>query len=78
MTAAFGPGTFVVGTDIAAGTWQSNGTGSGCYWARLSGFGGALAEIIANNFGSSPAVVTVAATDRGFHSSGCGSWSKIG
>ena len=77
-TAQFGEGTYIVGTDISPGTWQSNGTGTGCYWERLSGFGGTSAETIANFFGSAPAVVTIGSTDRGFISRRCGTWSKIG
>jgi hypothetical protein len=76
-TAPFGAGTFIVGSDIAPGTWQSDGTGTSCYWARLSGFTGLLAQIITNNFGAAPAVVTFSATDAGFQSSRCGTWSKI-
>src|SRR5687768_5426454 len=77
-TVPFNEGTFVVGTDIAAGTWQSNGTGSSCYWERLNGFGGTFGNIIANFFGTAPGIVTISATDQGFSSSGCGVWTKIG
>ena len=42
-------GTYIVGSDIAPGTWKSSG-GSGCYWARLSGFSGTIGNIIANDF----------------------------
>ena len=78
QTASFGDGTFIIGTDVAAGLWQSNGSGASCYWERLSGFGGVSADRIANFFGSAPSVVTISPTDKGFHSSGCGNWSKIG
>jgi len=44
---------------------------------RLSGFGGTLAEIIANNFGNGPAVVDIAPTDRGFNSSTCATWITV-
>jgi hypothetical protein len=77
-TVPFNAGTFIIGTDVAPGTWQSNGTGTSCYWERLSGFDGTFSNIISNFFGSAPAVVTIASTDQGFHSSGCGVWSKIG
>jgi hypothetical protein len=75
---AFSAGTYRVNTDIQAGTYQSVTVYGGCYWARLSGFGGTLDEIIANFFGSSPTIVTISATDAGFHSESCGGWSKIG
>ena len=73
---SFGPGTYIVGTDIAPGTYR-NSNSSGCYWARLHGFGGTLSDIIANDNTDSPATVTIAATDKGFQSNDCGDWSKI-
>jgi hypothetical protein len=42
---------------------------------RLSGFGGTFDEIIANDFGSGPRMVTISPTDVGFESSGCGPWT---
>jgi hypothetical protein len=69
-------GTYIVGTDVAAGTWRSTG-GDLCYWARLSGFGGTLNDIVANdNAHGGPAIVTIAGSDIGFATSGCGSWSR--
>jgi hypothetical protein len=35
----FGPGTWIVGTDVAPGTYRSSG-GDGCYWERLKNFSG--------------------------------------
>jgi hypothetical protein len=77
-TAAFGGGTYFVGTDIAAGTWKSSG-GSGCYWERESGFSGTSDDIIANDFTNTPTIVTIKSTDRGFKATeNCGTWTKIG
>src|SRR5262249_50759625 len=71
-------GEYILGIDMAAGRWRSS-AGNGCYWERVSGFGGTLNEIIANDFTNSPAIVDVASSDRGFHASeGCGTWTKIG
>lgn len=75
-TQPFGEGTFVLGIDIIGGTWQSNGSGSSCYWERLRDFSGRN-DIIANYFGNSPAIVTISASDAGFRSSGCGTWTRI-
>lgn len=72
----FGDGTHVVGTDVRAGTYRTRADSGGCYWARLSGFGGTLGEIIANDFGVGPQVVTVAPGDVGFESSRCGTWTS--
>ena len=75
---AFSDGTYRVGPDIAAGTYQGVTTATGCYWERLRGFGGTLDDVIANYFGNAPTIVTIAPTDVGFRSSGCGGWTKIG
>ena len=77
-TAPFADGTFVVTSDVAPGTWASNGTDTGCYWARISSFDGTLDSIISNHFGPAPAVVTIAPSDVGFISHRCGTWSKTG
>jgi hypothetical protein len=78
---AFSDGTYVVGSQIVAGTYEtvdavaSDGL---CYWARLSGFGGTIDDIIANDdVFSGHAIVAIASTDAGFTSDGCGSWTKI-
>ena len=74
-SSGFGDGTHIVGDDITSGTYRARGGGS-CYWARLSGFGGTLDDIIANGgFGASP-VVTIERSDAGFETSGCGTWTK--
>lgn len=73
-TAPFGDGTYVVGTDIAPGTWRADSP-AGCYWARLRGFSGQMGDLIANANGK--AIVTIAASDKGFKSHRCGTWSKM-
>lgn len=70
----FGSGMQIIGRDIAAGTYRAPG-GRFCYWERLRGFGGTLDQIIANNLGAGPQIVTISATDKGFDSSGCGRWT---
>ena len=74
----FSDGMQVVGTDITAGTYRTDG-GDGCYWERLSGFGGNSDEIIANDFisASGQVVVTIAASDAAFSSERCGTWTRI-
>jgi hypothetical protein len=74
--APFGDGTFIVGVDIAPGTWRAEG-GTSCYWARLSGFGGTLGGIIANDNAGPSAIVRIGANDAGFRSVRCGTWRKI-
>jgi len=74
-TTPFGDGMYFVTEDVAAGTWYAPG-GSSCYWARLSGFSGKLADIITNDFGNTSVVVEISASDAGFESSRCGTWSR--
>ena len=73
--AAFGDGDHIVGTDIQAGTYRVREPAAFCYWERLSGFGGSLDEIIANGTGGGFFTVTIAASDAGFSSQGCGDWT---
>lgn len=72
---SFGDGKYIVRVDIAPGSYRSEG-GAGCYWARLKNFGGELDGIIANDNASGSAIVQIAASDRGFESNGCGTWSR--
>lgn len=72
----FGDGTFQVGKDIQPGTYRTRAGSSGCYYARLKGFGGTLDEIIANNNTDAPAIVSIAASDKGFQLQNCGTWTQ--
>jgi hypothetical protein len=71
----FGDGSWIVGDDINPGTYRTRIAVEGCYWERLSGFSGNLSDVIANDFTSAPAVITIGASDAGFTSSGCGDWT---
>lgn len=75
-TDRFGGGTKVVGVDIAPGTYRTLVAAAGCYWERLSGFDGTLDEIVANQLSDTTEVVTIAASDAGFNSDGCGAWTS--
>lgn len=70
----FGDGTYIVNVDVAPGRWRSDGAGT-CYWARLSSFTG-RDDIIANSIAKGPSIVEISPGDRGFNSSGCGTWTK--
>lgn len=71
----FGNGQYRVGTDIAPGTYVAPG-GRACYWERQSTFGGSgVRDIIANDLSSGGQVlVTIEESDKGFKTSGCGTW----
>jgi len=72
----FTDGTYVVGSEVAPGTYRNSSSSSGCYWERLSGFGGSTDEIIANNFTQSRQLVTISPSDVGFSAQGCGTWTQ--
>jgi len=74
---SFSDGDFIVGTDMTPGTYR-NAAAQGCYWARLKGFGHTLDDILANDNTDVQTVVTIAASDGGFESANCGTWTKIG
>lgn len=74
-TTTFDDGIYIVGTDIQPGTYSNNPGSADCYYARLSGFGGSLNEILSNSVTDDPAVVTIAPTDKGFESKRCGTWT---
>jgi hypothetical protein len=67
-------GTFVVGTDIAPGTYASAGpVGDGtCYWKRMSN--AASDNIIDNALSKKPQIVQIDPTDAKFKTDGCQAW----
>ena len=70
--ADFGEGTWLVGAEVDPGTWTAEGS-STCVWQRLSGFGGEPADVIESG---TARTVTIAASDLGFRSRRCGTWSQ--
>ena len=74
--ASFGNGTWRVGSDIPSGTYRNSDSSGLCYAARLSGFGGSLDEIIANELSYNLMIVTIKPSDAGFESQDCGVWSN--
>jgi len=76
-----GDGTFVVGSEIAAGTYRTAGPADAampnCYWARLSNTSGSLDAIVANGNSAGPTTVTISATDKAFETNGCQGWVRV-
>jgi hypothetical protein len=72
----FGPGTYVVGSDIVAGTYEAEG-GRDCYWRRLGGFSADFDELLAIDNMTTPGHVVIEDTDVGFDSSDCGTWTLV-
>ncbi len=79
LATTFGEGRFVVGTDIAPGTYQTTGKAgrSDCYWERLKDTNGTTASIIANDLAPGPATVTIDKTDGAFQTRWCRTWTKV-
>ena len=75
-TDPFGEGNYIVNVDIAPGVWKSSATSGNCYWQRESGFSGTLSDVIANDNSTGGTIVEISASDKGFNSSGCGTWTK--
>lgn len=74
-------GTWLVGTQVAAGTYRADNSAAGCEWQRLSGFSGSASAVIGSGFASTTGaqLVTIAATDIGFMTNAtCGTWTSTG
>jgi len=69
-------GTYVVGTDIAPGTYSSAGpvAGGTCYWKRMSSLNGR--DIVDNAMSLKPQVVQIDPGDKAFKTDGCQPWQK--
>ena len=80
LPTTFGEGTYLVGSQIAPGTYQTPGTTTefGGAWYRLSGTTGDNSEIIAVESVKGPATMTVLPTDHAVKFVGGGiTWTKI-
>lgn len=81
---SFADGTHEVGSgpgQIPPGTYTSvvpDAAFDLCFWSRLRGFSGEGKDIIAigSGNGGDKQRVTIASTDKGFETKGCGTWSK--
>lgn len=67
-------GIWLVGVDMAPGTWRNNGTGDKCYWQRST----KTQDIIDNHYGLGGGAATISASDFQFESTGCGTWTYLG
>lgn len=76
-TAPFSDGTWIVGSDIAAGTWAPSNQGA-CTWARLSTFASDAESLIDFQEGWTQGAVEIKSSDAGFYADGCGTWRKVG
>ena len=66
------PGTWLVGEQVEPGVYAVD-AGDGCYWERLSGFGGSVIDdVLANDFvsGGGRQLVEIVRSDVGFSNDG--------
>ena len=76
IRSSFGDGWWIVGVDIEPGIYRTSDEVS--YFARLSGFGHELADIIvAKAFTSGSSIIEVMSTDIGFETQGGATWSRV-
>ena len=75
-------GVFVVGTDVAPGTYKTAGPSNGsiCSWARLNKLASItdMDAIIKNGNEMGPGFVTIEPSDVAFATQLCQPWQKIG
>lgn len=69
-------GVYLVGENIAPGTYRNGSDAALCIWQRLRNTSGDAEAVI--TIGSGPnQVVTIAKTDRAFEVHGCGAWNSV-
>lgn len=71
-----GDGSYLVGSEIAVGTWKSSGGGSFCYADTEDKAGNILEQEVSGAGGS--VIIRVKAGAYTFTSRDCGSWTKVG
>ena len=73
----FSDGIYLVGIDIAPGRYRTVGSSESCRWYRVASFGGMKGVDYVPPPGSRrESIVDIAATDAGFETSGCGTWTS--
>jgi hypothetical protein len=78
-TGMAGDGMYKVGVDIQPGTYKSTGNADdSCYWERSKDALHGVDSITANDNVSGTGIVTIAAGDAYFKSTGCTDWHKTG
>jgi hypothetical protein len=68
------PGTYLVGTQLRAGRYTTDG-GVSCYWARLRDVDG-VQTIVAEGNGDGRTTVLIRKADSAFRTSGCTVWTR--
>lgn len=73
----FGPGTYLVGTDIEPGTYRTtDAVGGYCYWGIYAG-GTNQEDIIQNDIVTGGRPTVTLSSGQEFDSNRCGTWTKV-
>jgi hypothetical protein len=72
-SAAFTDGLYLVGEDISAGKYRSDGLGD-CTWKRMNALAG-YKNVTATATVNGPTTVEIMKEDKAFSSTGCGTWT---
>ena len=73
----FGPGIYLIGIELPAGTYRTDG-GPFCFWARLSSLSGRPdSVIVGENTNGRPATVAINPADTAFTTNGCAVWLSV-
>ena len=73
---AFGDGIYRVGKEIQPGTYRARAAPRPCSWRRLSSIAFPNSRWVGLYDGTTPAIVTILRSDRGFRTRGCGNWTR--
>ena len=74
------PGIWIVGAQVAPGTYRAENSRAGCLWQRLRNFTGGSDAVIATSAAANdgPQLVAIAASDAGFRAGlECGTWTRV-
>jgi hypothetical protein len=80
LQTAISPGLWIVGAQVAAGTYRAENSRAGCLWQRLKDFTGGNDAIIATSAAANngPQLVTINGSDAGFRAGlECGTWTRV-
>ena len=73
----FGDGSYLVGVDIAPGTYVADAGDEFCDWFRTAPFGDTSPDNSGGYVSKGRQIATILASDSGFHSDGCGTWEPL-
>ena len=73
----FGDGSYLVGVDIAPGTYTADAGEEYCDWFRTAPFGDTSPDNSGGYVSKGQQIATIFASDSSFYSKGCGTWHQL-